>query len=80
MLFIMLTKIPVTLLFLVCVFSLLSVSSHAQTVVKQKLADTVGVGAAAPDFTLADQHGRNLTLSSERSKRPVVLVFYRGHW
>ena len=37
------------------------------------------VGQMAPDFTLEDQEGRKRTLSAERGK-PVVLVFYRGHW
>lgn len=40
----------------------------------------VDVGEVAPDFTLADQDGRRRTLSAERGKRAVVLVFYRGHW
>jgi cytochrome oxidase Cu insertion factor (SCO1/SenC/PrrC family) len=44
-----------------------------------KRADPVAVGQVAPDFTLEDQNGRKLILSSERGK-PVVLVFYRGHW
>jgi len=43
-------------------------------------AAPVGVGDLAPDFTLADQDGRRHTLSVERGKRAVVLVFYRGHW
>ena len=34
---------------------------------------------AAPDFSLADQHGRTVTLSELRG-RDVVIVFYRGHW
>jgi cytochrome oxidase Cu insertion factor (SCO1/SenC/PrrC family) len=33
----------------------------------------------APDFTLNDQDGKPLTLSSLRGSR-VVLVFYRGYW
>jgi peroxiredoxin Q/BCP len=43
-------------------------------------AAPVKVGEAAPDFTLTDQNGRSHTLSAERGKRPVVLVFYRGYW
>ena len=43
-------------------------------------AAPVATGAMAPDFTLTDQNGRAHTLSAERGKRPVVLVFYRGHW
>lgn len=40
----------------------------------------IGVGDVAPDFSLLDQDGRRHALSAERGKRPVVLVFYRGHW
>jgi cytochrome oxidase Cu insertion factor (SCO1/SenC/PrrC family) len=50
-------------------------AGHAQTRDKP-----VGVGEAAPDFTLTDQNGRQHTLSAQRGKRPVILVFYRGHW
>jgi peroxiredoxin len=37
---------------------------------------TVQVGQPAPDFTLKDQHGERLRLSSLRGERNVVLVFY----
>lgn len=40
----------------------------------------VAVGNIAPDFTLEDQDGRRHTLSAQRGKQPVVLVFYRGYW
>ena len=40
----------------------------------------VKAGEVAPDFTLTDQNGRSHTLSAERGKRAVVLVFYRGYW
>ena len=43
-------------------------------------AKPVAVGETAPDFTLTDQSGRSHSLSAERGKRPVVLVFYRGYW
>jgi cytochrome oxidase Cu insertion factor (SCO1/SenC/PrrC family) len=46
----------------------------------EKLAVPVAVGDVAPDFTLEDQEGRKFTLSAERGKRPIVLVFYRGYW
>ena len=36
----------------------------------------VDVGQAAPDFTLRDQDGAEVTLSSFRGERNVVLVFY----
>jgi hypothetical protein len=37
-------------------------------------------GERAPDFTLPDASGRPVTLTHYRGKRPVVIVFYRGHW
>jgi AhpC/TSA family len=38
------------------------------------------VGERPPDFRLPDASGRTVTLSDYRGQRPVVLVFYRGHW
>jgi peroxiredoxin len=37
---------------------------------------SVTVGTLAPDFTLKDQGGRDIRLSSYRGTRNVVLVFY----
>ena len=37
------------------------------------------VGAAAPDFALPDQTGKIVRLADFRGK-PLLLVFYRGHW
>ncbi|WP_336651033.1 MULTISPECIES: peroxiredoxin [unclassified Leucobacter] len=34
------------------------------------------VGAQAPDFTLSDQHGEELTLSEMVAEGPVALVFF----
>lgn len=34
------------------------------------------VGAVAPDFTLSDQHGEELTLSELVAEGPVALVFF----
>ena len=34
------------------------------------------IGELAPDFTLANQNGEEITLSSFRGVKPVVLVFY----
>ena len=52
-------------------------STNTQT---QTVAKPVGIGEAAPDFTLVDHHGTKLTLSDSKGKAPVVLVFYRGYW
>ena len=40
----------------------------------------VKVGQSAPDFTLEDVDGKNISLSDYRGKKNVVLVFYRGYW
>ena len=40
----------------------------------------IKVGQPAPDFTLEDIEGKNITLSDFRGKKTVVLVFYRGYW
>jgi cytochrome oxidase Cu insertion factor (SCO1/SenC/PrrC family) len=40
----------------------------------------VKVGDKAPDFTLEDMHGSNVSLSDFLGRKNVVLVFYRGHW
>jgi peroxiredoxin len=37
---------------------------------------TIAPGTEAPDFTLKDQDGNDVTLSSFRGKSSVVLVFY----
>ena len=42
--------------------------------------ERVAVGTMAPDFTLARFGGGTTTLSSMRTKKNVVLVFYRGYW
>lgn len=42
----------------------------------ERIADTLKVGVAAPDFTLSDPTGkRDVTLSDFRGKKPVVLIF-----
>jgi len=53
-----------------------SVSSGDQTAGAAPLQ----VGEKAPDFTLEDQEGRKVTLSSQFGKTMTVLVFYRGSW
>ncbi len=47
---------------------------------ESKRAEPVGVGEEAPDFTLEDTQGQQVTLSSARGKMPKVLVFFRGYW
>jgi cytochrome oxidase Cu insertion factor (SCO1/SenC/PrrC family) len=40
----------------------------------------IKVGQPAPDFTLEDTDGKNISLSDFRGKKTAVLVFYRGFW
>ncbi|HEY2131912.1 MAG TPA: peroxiredoxin-like family protein [Acetobacteraceae bacterium] len=40
----------------------------------------IGQGDIAPDFTLPDQNGVQVSLSGQLAKGPVVLGFYRGGW
>jgi cytochrome oxidase Cu insertion factor (SCO1/SenC/PrrC family) len=42
--------------------------------------ERVKAGQPAPDFTLQNHDGKNISLSDYRGKKSVVLVFYRGHW
>lgn len=58
----------------------LVVSAPAFAAEQKPRTSPVAAGEIAPDFTLSDQNGRQHTLFAERGKRPVVLVFYRGHW
>ncbi len=38
------------------------------------------VGSVAPDFTARDATGAPRRLADLCAERPLVLVFYRGHW
>jgi cytochrome oxidase Cu insertion factor (SCO1/SenC/PrrC family) len=68
------------------IFSLLGAPALAQQLPKEEAnlspmdLNRVKVGEPAPDFTLEDSDGKNVTLSEHRGKKNVVLVFYRGHW
>ena len=42
--------------------------------------EAIKVGDIAPDFTLSDNSGNQVTLSKAVKNAPVVLVFYRGSW
>jgi peroxiredoxin len=38
------------------------------------------LGEIAPDFSLVDETGTQRSLAQLCAERPLVLVFYRGHW
>ncbi len=65
---------------IVLAFSIMAAFVSAANVQAQASAKPVGIGEAAPDFTLVDHHGGKVTLSDSKGKNPVVLVFYRGYW
>ncbi len=44
------------------------------------MADSLGQGELAPDFTLPSVWGNPVTLSEALKENPVVLSFYRGAW
>ena len=44
------------------------------------VAPEIKVGAAAPDFTLKNQDGNEVTLSSFKGQKNVVLAFYPLDW
>ena len=45
-----------------------------------QMNNTVKVGDMAPDFTLKNTSGSEVSLSSLLDGGPVVLSFYRGRW
>ena len=42
--------------------------------------DRIKVGQPAPNFTLENLDGKQVSLSDFRGKKTVILVFYRGQW
>ena len=44
------------------------------------LDSTVSVGDQAPDFSLKNTEGKELSLKDFLAHGPVVLTFYRGKW
>lgn len=52
----------------------------ADLVSQQISARARKIGDVAPDFSLPDARGHQVTLSQLRSAGPVILSFYRGAW
>lgn len=69
-----------TVLFQVVLLLSVAMCINAQSPNPTQRNTPVAVGDAAPDFTLENQDGKQITLSDARGKNPVVLVFYRGYW
>ena len=47
---------------------------------REGIAPGVPVGAPAPDFALSDSRGKEIRLSAQLKRGPVVLSFFRGAW
>jgi hypothetical protein len=65
------------------------IPAEARAIMQRSVADLrasgimnriVKVGQPAPDFTLPDAGGRQVSLADVRAGGPVVLSFYRGRW
>lgn len=56
-------------------FALVGPSALAQSKPSQP-EPTVKVGDMAPDFTMTDQNGKQISLHSFRGKKNVALAFY----
>jgi peroxiredoxin Q/BCP len=48
--------------------------------VSPRPSDTLAPGDAAPDFTLPDAGGHDVTRSIHQAGRPLLLFFFRGTW
>jgi cytochrome oxidase Cu insertion factor (SCO1/SenC/PrrC family) len=74
------------ILLLALIFLPTQAPASAQTATKDGVKpvatdlERVKVGEPAPDFTLEDSEGKNVSLADYRGKKNVVLIFYRGHW
>ncbi len=55
-------------------------TAHGNPNDEPKRTEPVSVGEEAPDFTLEDMQGNQVSLSATRGKMATVLVFYRGYW
>ena len=53
------------------------IAAIVATGVEEKL---IKVGSEAPDFTLGNATGGEVSLAALRQRGPVVLSFYRGNW
>jgi cytochrome oxidase Cu insertion factor (SCO1/SenC/PrrC family) len=60
----------------VILFGLLSAVGVGFTADEQTPTPTIKVGSMAPDFTLRDQTGKEVSLHDFRGKKSVVVAFY----
>jgi hypothetical protein len=78
-----LSKIVASILTLIsgAAFGLFLLLAFSMATSLPKSAGAPQVGQRAPDFSLADTSGKQVSLSETLSKQKgVLLVFYRGYW
>lgn len=68
------------LLFLIAVSCSSSKLNSGLEAELQPRSEPVKIGEMAPNFTLEDQNGQKVSLSTLRGRGPTVLAFYRGNW
>lgn len=57
------------------------VNNHINDIISDSiLHKAIQKGEKAPDFTLTNAEGENVSLYSQLEKGPVVLIWYRGGW
>jgi peroxiredoxin len=58
-----------------------TLAQYDKALIESHIADSaLRVGQQAPDFTLAGQDGRKVSLYETLARGPVVLSFFRGGW
>lgn len=57
-----------------------AIMERATAALEQTFAPTLKVGDLAPDFTLPNATGQQISLTEALRQGPVVLNFYRGGW
>lgn len=53
---------------------------EVERVGREGIVTGLEIGDTAPNFTLPDATGNNITLYDQLEKGPVILSFYRGAW
>ena len=78
----MLLKAFIGLAFVLAWFNPIGPFNHAlrRNADLSKRTQPVSIGEEAPDFTLQDIEGRQVTLSAMTGRSVTVIVFYRGYW
>lgn len=61
-------------------FMILMLTTPPTRTAEQTLGTALRVGDKAPEFTLKDATGKDVTLSQLLKKGPVILTWYRGGW